>query len=161
MLNCRISEKNQWSAGWKEQRGASMVEFAIVLPLLLLLVFGMIEFSILLYDKAVITNASREGARFASMYYVDPADHDVKPRPTSAIYAIIDGYVSGHLISLGAPRSQTRTATRSIVSGVYAWTVTVNYQYVFLIIPNFVTSITGPINLSAVTVMRDENQSPP
>jgi Flp pilus assembly protein TadG len=44
-------------------RGASAVEFAIILPILILLVFGIIEFSLALYDKAMITNASREGAR--------------------------------------------------------------------------------------------------
>ena len=49
---------------FKCQRGAAAVEFAIVLPLLLVFVFGIIEFGFLLYDKAVITNASREGARY-------------------------------------------------------------------------------------------------
>ena len=48
---------------WKSQSGASAVEFAIVLPILVLLVFGIIEFSVAFYDKAMITNASREGAR--------------------------------------------------------------------------------------------------
>ena len=45
------------------QNGAAMVEFAIVLPLLLILICGVIEFGVMFYDKAVITNASREGAR--------------------------------------------------------------------------------------------------
>ena len=45
------------------QKGAAAVEFAIVLPLLLMLLFGIIEFSVILYDKAMITNASREGTR--------------------------------------------------------------------------------------------------
>ena len=52
----------------KRQEGASAVEFAIILPLLLILVFGIIEFSILFYDKAMITNASREGARVGIVY---------------------------------------------------------------------------------------------
>jgi hypothetical protein len=47
----------------KDQKGAAAVEFAIVLPLLVVLVFGMIEFGILYYNQQVITNASREGAR--------------------------------------------------------------------------------------------------
>lgn len=47
------------------QKGAAAVEFAIVLPLLVLLVFGSIEFGLLLYNKQVITNAGREGARRA------------------------------------------------------------------------------------------------
>ena len=45
------------------QRGAAAVELAIILPFLVVLVFGMIEFGIMFYDKAVLTNASREGAR--------------------------------------------------------------------------------------------------
>ena len=52
----------------REQRGGAAVEFAIVLPVLVLLIFGMIEFSTLLYDKGVITNASREGARAGIVY---------------------------------------------------------------------------------------------
>ena len=47
----------------KNQKGTEVVEFAIVSLLLFLLLFGIIDFGILLYDKAVITNASREGAR--------------------------------------------------------------------------------------------------
>ena len=37
-----------------------MVEFALIFPLLLFIVFSIIECSLALYDKAVITNASRE-----------------------------------------------------------------------------------------------------
>ena len=47
----------------KDQKGVAAVEFGIVAPLLFLILFGIIEFGILLFDKAVITNASREGAR--------------------------------------------------------------------------------------------------
>ena len=45
------------------QEGAAAIEFAIILPLLLLFIFGIIEFSLFLYNKQVITNAAREGAR--------------------------------------------------------------------------------------------------
>ena len=48
------------------QNGAALVEFAIVLPLLLILIFGIIEFGVMFYDKAMITNATREGARWES-----------------------------------------------------------------------------------------------
>jgi hypothetical protein len=54
------------------QNGAAMVEFAIVLPLLLILVFGIIEFGVMFYDKAVITNASREGVRAGITGLGDP-----------------------------------------------------------------------------------------
>ena len=49
----------------KKQHGASAVEFAILLPFLVLLVFGLIDFGFLMYNQQVLTNASREGARAA------------------------------------------------------------------------------------------------
>jgi hypothetical protein len=50
-------------ATFHDQMGAAAVELAIVLPFLLVLVFGMIEFGVMFYDKAVLTNASREASR--------------------------------------------------------------------------------------------------
>ena len=47
----------------KNQNGAALIEFAIIFPLLVLLVMGAIEFGLLCYNKQVIINASREGAR--------------------------------------------------------------------------------------------------
>jgi Flp pilus assembly protein TadG len=63
----------------RSYRGTAIVEFAIILPLLLVLLFGIIEFGIILYDKAVITNASREGAR-AGIVSQDPrvSDSEIK-----------------------------------------------------------------------------------
>jgi len=51
-----------------DERGISAVEFALLLPLLVLILFGIIEFGLLLYDQALITNASREGARAGAMF---------------------------------------------------------------------------------------------
>lgn len=47
----------------KNQNGAAVLEFLIVLPILLLFLFGGIEFGAVFYNKQVLTNASREGAR--------------------------------------------------------------------------------------------------
>jgi Flp pilus assembly protein TadG len=52
------------------QKGAAAIEFAVILPLLLVIIFGIIEFSVYFFDKAVITNASREGAR-AGVVFAD------------------------------------------------------------------------------------------
>ncbi len=47
------------------RRGTAAVEFAVVAPLLVLLVFGMVEYGRLVMVQQVLTNASREGARTA------------------------------------------------------------------------------------------------
>lgn len=48
-------------------RGAAAVEFALVAPILLLLVFGLIDFGRMLNAKISITEAAREGARAAAI----------------------------------------------------------------------------------------------
>lgn len=48
------------------ERGAVAVEAALVLPILLTLVFGIIEFSLVLRDQVAISSAVRVGARIAS-----------------------------------------------------------------------------------------------
>lgn len=48
-------------------RGAAAVEFALVLPLLMTLVLGMIEFGFLLFLNSAAAGAAREGARAAAI----------------------------------------------------------------------------------------------
>jgi len=48
-------------------RGAAAVEFALVLPLLLLIVFGIIDFGRALNAQITLTQAAREGARLAAL----------------------------------------------------------------------------------------------
>ncbi len=47
----------------RHRSGTALVEFAIVSPILFLLVFGMIEYGRMVMVQQIITNASREGAR--------------------------------------------------------------------------------------------------
>ncbi|REN18669.1 pilus assembly protein, partial [Mycobacterium tuberculosis] len=47
----------------KRESGAAAVEFALVLPFFLLVFSMIVDLSLAFYDKAVITNASREAAR--------------------------------------------------------------------------------------------------
>ena len=51
----------------RRRSGQAVVEFALVLPLLLLLVLGAIEFGRVLLRLHLLTSASREGARIASL----------------------------------------------------------------------------------------------
>ena len=76
----------------KNQRGAAVVEFALILPILLLLLVGTIDASLALYDKAVITNASREGAR-AGIVARSP------PVTPEEIVAVVNRYALPALVS--------------------------------------------------------------
>lgn len=49
-------------------RGQSLVEFALVLPLLLLILLAIIQFGFIFNTQVTITNAAREGARAATIY---------------------------------------------------------------------------------------------
>lgn len=51
----------------KNVKGQSIVEFALVAPILLLLVFGIIEFGRVYYNKALINHAARNTLRIASV----------------------------------------------------------------------------------------------
>ena len=48
---------------WKDQRGAVAVEFALVFPLLMLVLFGIIEYGAVYNAQLQITGAAREAAR--------------------------------------------------------------------------------------------------
>ena len=45
------------------ERGAVAAEFALLLPVLLMILFGTMEFGMIMYGREVVTNATREGAR--------------------------------------------------------------------------------------------------
>ncbi|NBJ14865.1 MAG: pilus assembly protein [Dehalobacter sp. 4CP] len=57
----------------KSSNGQSLVEFALVLPIFLLLVFGVVEFGRLGYSYVTLNNAVRSGARTASLSGLDSA----------------------------------------------------------------------------------------
>jgi len=137
----------------KNQSGASALEFAIVLPIILLLILGIIEFSFLLYNKAVITNACREGARAGII-------QRLSPRVTSGeIETIVNNYCFNHLITFGGPTTPTVTSTAPCPSGAYSGTdlsVTVTFHYTYLALPDFVTSLTGGTDLTTQSVMKCE-----
>jgi Flp pilus assembly pilin Flp len=52
---------------YKDERGQTMVEFALVIPVLCLLVFGIIQFGLLFRDYLALTDAVRVGARQAAV----------------------------------------------------------------------------------------------
>ncbi len=94
----RLAIKNR---GVRNERGATAVEFAIVLPLLLFLVFAIIEFALLLYNKAMVTNAARAGARTGLVFRANGAG-DYDPFTTDQIRTVVNNYLASHLLSISA-----------------------------------------------------------
>jgi Flp pilus assembly pilin Flp len=140
-----------------DQRGAAAVEFAIILPLLVVFVFGIIEFGLVLYDKAVVTNASREAARAGILYH--------EPRITEdEMRTVALNYCSGLLVTFGSISNCALDLVppNDICDGHGdLLTVQVTYQYDFLLIPDFMAAwfggnIPDPIDVSTLTRMRCE-----
>jgi Flp pilus assembly protein TadG len=130
----------------RSESGASAVEFALLLPLLMIILFGIIEFGLALYRQAILTNASREGARLGIV-------QSIPPIANAAIDAAIDTY----LTSAGIPPGNV---ARTIVAGGVTGTpviVTLTLPYTFVSLPGLTSpSVTPTINLTAQTVMRHE-----
>jgi len=132
------------------QSGSVAVEFALVLPLLLIIVFGIVEYSIALYDKTIITNASREAARAGIVLRSPKFSSD-------EIKKVATDYCTSNLITFGAATSPTVDITSS---GGAAFgtplTVTVAYVYQGLGLGSLLSSLSSPITLSATTIMNNE-----
>jgi len=139
------------------QRGAVAIETALLLPILVVLLFGIIEFGIMLYNKAMVTNASREGARAGIVYDPDPNNPN-GPRhpPDNVIVATINNYLQDHLISFGGSSQPTIQITRGGDSPGDPLTVVVTHDYRCLLLPSFVTGVDRTVTLAARTVMRME-----
>ena len=137
------------------QRGTAAIEFAIVLPLLMVFIFGIIEFGLVFYNKAMVTNASREAAR-SGIVYRDP------PLTVAEMQSVVDSYCGGRLISFGGGPSPTTTVpSGECTNHGDELVVNVAYQYEFLLLPDFLTAfftggMPGSIDISAVTRMRCE-----
>jgi Flp pilus assembly protein TadG len=72
-----------------DARGAAVVEFAVLLPLLLVLIFFIVEFGYLWLQSHYITQAAREGAAVASHYSAPLAQRN-------KIEAAVQSYLRGH-----------------------------------------------------------------
>ncbi|OXI92861.1 pilus assembly protein TadE [Burkholderia sp. AU33647] len=135
---------------WKQQRGVAVVEFALVLPLLLLILFGIVEFGLVMFDQAVITNASREGARAGIVLKSPKAS-------TTDIQNVALNYCQTHLISLGSASTPT-VAVPSGQGGSFGTplTVTVTYKFTGLALGSWIGPLTKLLTLTATTVMNNE-----
>ncbi len=60
----------------RNRRGQAVVEFAFVAPVFLLIMFAIIQFSVLILNRSAITFATRQGARIASIHGAEPDAND-------------------------------------------------------------------------------------
>lgn len=141
----RASHQNDKSPA--QQRGAAVVEFALILPILLGLLVGGIDASLALYDKAVITNASREGAR-AGIVARNPQLTDAQIRQ------VVNQYAQSALVSLGTnPAQPTVTIQKGSLGGDPTLQVTVSYTFEGIGLGSLFQSLGKPWVLQASTVM--------
>ncbi|MBT2322942.1 pilus assembly protein [Variovorax paradoxus] len=110
------------------QKGAQAVEFALILPFVVLIMFAILDFGIIVYNKAIITNASREAARRGIILSAAAWDANV-------IKQVACNYAKDSLITVS---SGTRTAT---CTGTADPTITVTP----VIAPAFNTPVTVDI----------------
>jgi Flp pilus assembly protein TadG len=72
----------------RDERGAAAVEFALLLPLLVMLVFGIIEFSVLYNRQQGLHAAAREGARVAALPV--STQSDIEDRVQDALDGVLN-----------------------------------------------------------------------
>ncbi len=138
---CRLCRRNR--------QGAAAVEFALVAPAFVLLVFGMIEFGRAIMVQQVMTNGAREGARLAILD---------SPTPTATT---VKSAVVTYLQTCGIPGASTSNVTiaptePSTAKNGDSVTVTVQIPYssvTWLPSPKFL----GTKTLQVSCVMRRES----
>lgn len=137
---------------WGSERGAELIEFAIVMPILLFIIAGIVDFGMMFRTWEAVTNASREGARVGVLPGYNTPD--------------VQARVNAYLAAAGLTGPRTTTVTNVPVAtpaGTFtARRVNVQYGYQFVILGGFAPMFGGSfgtINLRGVSVMRTESQA--
>ena len=133
-----------------EAHGAVLIEFALSLPLLLLLVVGIVDFGFLFQKYQVVTNAAREGARMAVLTGYSTTD--------------IQNRVAAYLAAGGATGTPTTTIVDDLItpgSGApftaKKVTVALNHTFTYLgPIATLFGGTFGTVTLTATSEMRTE-----
>ena len=126
------------------QKGVATVEFGLLLPLLLLIVSGIVEFGMALYDKAVLTNASREGARAGIVLRVPAVSN-------AEITTRVLSYAGNSLLTLGA--ASPVTVDFPVQANPDHLAVRVSYTFRGLALGNLLSAMGSPLVLTSTTVM--------
>lgn len=133
----------------RAESGTSIVEATIVMPLMILLVFGIAEFGITYTQWNSLTNAVREGAR-VGVVFRSPCD-------SGAVTAQIQSTVSNFaVVASGVDPADIVTTVTGVCAGTgtqLTVDATVPYNYIAL---DALAGLAPTTNLSARSVMRNE-----
>ena len=110
--------------GWGSERGAAAVEFALVLPILVLILFGVIEFGGVYNAQLMVTGAAREGAREMAV------GGDLADAEAAAVSAVVvagadalDVTVSPATCAAGSDVTVTVVYDRPFLTGLFGATL--------------------------------------
>jgi Flp pilus assembly pilin Flp len=130
---------------FRKQRGAAAVEFAVVAPIFVLLLFGMVEYGRMVMVQQMLTNATREGARRAVLDGTSMAN----------VKTTVRDYLTGGHITVNDNEITVSPDPRTAAPGdPVSVSLTVPFSRVsWLPSPMFL----GNANMSATSVMRRES----
>ena len=144
------------------QRGSVLVEFSLVLPLFLMIVFGMVEFGFAIHDKNIITQAARVGARTGILLRptLDANGNLVDPQLSTVIStatSYTQNYCAGNLISLGSGAASCSVViTANSLLADAPFTATASYTYQGLLLGRLLGLTGNSISMSSrVTMYRE------
>jgi Flp pilus assembly protein TadG len=150
-----VTAMNRIRRNMRNRPGQSLVEFVLIAPLLLLLIFGLVEFARGWNIRHVVTDAAREGARYLAV------DNEVS---TDSVVTIISAALSASglnpanaTITLVQCEGANCTSPNVRVAGEAA-RVTINYPYELGLSRVFLGWAVedGRINIGTTFVMRNE-----
>ena len=144
---------HKMSRSFRKQRGAAAVEFAVVAPVFVLLIFGMIEYGRMVMVQQMLTNASREGARRAVLE--GATETDVRQVVSDYLTpANIPVTTSDITILIGDPAASAPLTSAQFGDPIHI-KVGINFgQVSWLPSPMYLSSST---RMEAVSVMRKES----
>jgi Flp pilus assembly protein TadG len=153
------------------RRGQALVEFALIFPVLVLLLLGIFEVGRLVFAYNTLGNAAREGARVAAVNQIQTSPDCTNNRPIvnpatphwsikqcAADKALVLGLTDTDVdVAYSPPPDVTFTCSPTLRVGCLA-TVTVTHE--FRAITPIIGDIIGPIDLEAVSEMPIERVFP-
>jgi Flp pilus assembly protein TadG len=156
----------------RQERGGIAVEFAIIIPILLLLIFGIVDFGHAWYMDHMMSNASREGARYGTRYTTDALNQRVLPSgltPSISNYILNNSEENGSKGGVGLAHLLPTDANAQVIPSGGGWTdtnpttlanqdltVTITATKNWLVIGRLIPFLGSSINLSVSTTMKCE-----